>query len=86
MCSLTGNAVFRMARWQRAVSEAIDPASARRLRSKNGRMLLLNLHPWMIGQPWRIGFLEALLEDITKRKGIWFTTAGEIAAWADARL
>jgi len=73
-----------MARWQRAVSEAIDQLLLDG--SESGRMMLLNLHPWMIGQPWRISFLEALLEDIAKRKGIWFTTAGEIAAWADARL
>ncbi len=73
-----------MARWQKAVIEAIDQLLADG--RENGRMLLLNLHPWLIGQPWRIGFLEALLADIAKRRGIWITTAGEIARWADARL
>jgi allantoinase len=73
-----------LARWQRAVSESIDQLLIDG--SESGRMLLLNLHPWMIGQPWRIGFLEALLEDIAHRKGIWLATAGEIAAWADAHL
>ena len=73
-----------MARWQRAVSEAVDQLLADG--EESGRMLLLNLHPWMIGQPWRIGFLHDLLTDIRKRTGIWYATAGEIAAWSGDRL
>jgi allantoinase len=73
-----------MERWQRAVTEALDQPLADEQRS--GRMMLLNLHPWLIGQPWRITFLEALLGDIAKRKDIWLATAGEIAAWADKQL
>ena len=49
-------------------------------------MLVLNLHPWMIGQPWRIGYLKALQAEIATRKGVWNATVGEIAAWADGQL
>ena len=44
-----------MARWQRAVTDAVDHLLADG--QESGRMLLLNLHPWLIGQPWRITFL-----------------------------
>ena len=28
---------------------------------RNGRVLVLNLHPWLIGQPFRIRYLEEAL-------------------------
>jgi allantoinase len=66
-----------MERWRQAVSEALDQISADS--SKGARQLVLNLHPWLIGQPHRISFLEAILEDVGSRSDVWFTTTGEIA-------
>ena len=43
-----------------------------------GRILALNIHPWMLGQPHRIGKLEAALDYITSRAGVWSASAGEI--------
>jgi allantoinase len=74
-----------MDRWERAIIEAVDTLQQDG-RSKGGRMMLLNLHPWMIGQPWRISSLEAVISNVAERKGIWFATAGQIAAWAEAQL
>ena len=45
-----------------------------------GRMLALSIHPWMLGQPHRIGKLEQVLEHITGHSGVWSAGAGEIAA------
>jgi allantoinase len=73
-----------MPRWQRAVTDAVDQLLADG--EESGRMLLLNLHPWLIGQPWRVTFLQDLLADIRKRSGIWYATAGEVAAWASDKL
>jgi peptidoglycan/xylan/chitin deacetylase (PgdA/CDA1 family) len=73
-----------MARWQQAVIDSVDQLLADG--KDSGRMLLLNLHPWMIGQPWRISFLEEVLAEIAKRKGIWRASTGEIAAWAESKL
>lgn len=66
-----------MPRWQSSIADAMD----RLLEDgrTRPRMLVLNLHPWLIGQPWRISYLDAVLADLGKRKGIWFATAGEIA-------
>jgi peptidoglycan/xylan/chitin deacetylase (PgdA/CDA1 family) len=68
-----------MPRWARSVSDALDRllADAATL----PRMLVLNLHPWLIGQPWRITYLAEVLADLKKRKGLWLTTAGAIADW-----
>jgi allantoinase len=67
-----------MARWQQMIADALD----RLLEDGKSRprMLLLNLHPWLIGQPWRISYLDAVLADLRKREGVWLATAGEIAA------
>ena len=43
-----------------------------------GRILALSIHPWMLGQPHRIGKLEAVLEYITGRSGVWSASAGDI--------
>jgi len=44
-----------------------------------GRMLALSIHPWMLGQPHRIGKLEQVLEHITGHSDVWSASAGEIA-------
>ena len=69
-----------MARWQLSIKDALDRMiEDGRTRP---RMLILNLHPWLIGQPWRISYLDAVLADLKKREGVWCATAGEIAdAW-----
>ncbi len=43
-----------------------------------GRILSLNLHPWLMGQPHRIGRLEAALDYITSQPGAWPAAPGEI--------
>lgn len=48
---------------------------------QNGRVLVLNLHPWLIGQPFRIGFLDEALEYIMRRQGVWAATGSEIIDW-----
>jgi len=43
-----------------------------------GRILSLNIHPWMLGQPHRIGKLEKILQYITSKKEVWCANASEI--------
>lgn len=53
---------------------------------QGGRMLALSVHPWMLGQPHRIGRLEQVLEYITDHDGVWSASAGEIcSAWQAAQ-
>ena len=49
-----------------------------RERAQTGRMLVLHLHPWLTGQPFRIGFLDAALRRIVVRQGLWAATVGGV--------
>lgn len=49
---------------------------------QGGRILALNIHPWMLGQPHRIGKLEQALEYIISQPGVWSAGANDILqAW-----
>ncbi len=47
----------------------------------SGRLLVLNLHPWLIGQPFRIGYLDDALGHMVRRQGVWAASGGEIIDW-----
>jgi peptidoglycan/xylan/chitin deacetylase (PgdA/CDA1 family) len=49
--------------------------------AQSGRLLVLNLHPWYIGQPFRIGFLDAALGAMVRRQGVWATNGASIIDW-----
>jgi allantoinase len=48
---------------------------------KNATVMAMPLHPYLIGQPHRIGVLDELLAYVTGHGGVWLPTAREIAAW-----
>jgi len=43
-----------------------------------GRLLMLTLRPWLIGQPFRIAALDRALAALTSIEGVWTSTAGGI--------
>ena len=47
----------------------------------NGRALVLSLHPWLIGQPFRIGILDDALAHMTRRQGVWAASGTEVVEW-----
>jgi allantoinase len=47
----------------------------------NGRLLVLHLHPWLIGQPFRVGCLDEALGHIMNHQGVWAATGAEIIDW-----
>lgn len=68
--------------WQEQVCDACDFLLQESQDSDSGRVLALNIHPWLLGQPHRIGALEAALDYIMGKRGVWTAHAGEIlAAW-----
>jgi len=46
--------------------------------TQGGRILALSLHPWVIGQPYRIGALEQALKHVMGHEGVWAATGSEI--------
>ncbi len=50
--------------------------------SQGGRILSLNIHPWVLGQPHRIKHLEYILDVLGSHEAVWSTSATEILnAW-----
>lgn len=43
-----------------------------------GRLLALNIHPWLLAQPYRIVYFEKLLAYLTSKPDIWLTSGSEI--------
>ncbi len=65
------------ASWAEQVCDACDLLLAE-AESSGGRILALNLHPWVIGQPHRIKYLEQALEYIMAQPQVWSAPAGDI--------
>jgi peptidoglycan/xylan/chitin deacetylase (PgdA/CDA1 family) len=70
-------------RWEQAVKDAFDTLFEDGRES--GRLLTLSLHPWLIGQPFRVKSLDRALDYILNRKAVWAARAGEIARWYAAQ-
>jgi len=51
----------------------------------SGRLMVLHLHPWIMGQPWRIRHLDEVLGHICAHRGVWKATGGEIVDWFTAQ-
>jgi allantoinase len=68
-----------IARWVQAVRDTVDRLT---IDGRAGaRVLVLNLHPWLIGHGFRISYLEELLAGIVRRKDVRIATAGDVASW-----
>jgi peptidoglycan/xylan/chitin deacetylase (PgdA/CDA1 family) len=69
-----------MQRWVASVLDAVDRLAIDGRRD-GGRSLVLNLHPWLMGQPYRTTHLVELLQALARRDDIWHATTDDIAAW-----
>ena len=47
----------------------------------SGRLLALNLHPWIMGQPFRISYLDEVLGHVMSNTEVWAATGGQIIDW-----
>lgn len=66
-------------RWCQMIVDAFDRLYQDGARS--GRLLVLNLHPWIVGQPYRIKALDDALRHIMSHGEVWAATGGEIVDW-----
>ena len=46
-----------------------------------GRLMAVNWHPWLVGQPHRIGSIDRALSRIMGQGGVWPATGSEIIDW-----
>lgn len=73
------NAQWPAHEFQRMLCEQFDQLYAEG--QENGRVMSINLHPYLCGHPWRIKALDAAMEYITSHDHVWFATGGEVADW-----
>ena len=71
--------------WLEQICDACD-FLIEEAKQKGGRLLALNIHPWLMGQPHRIDFLEQLFEHLSKNQDIWHAGANEIYEHWHSRL
>ncbi len=64
--------------WAQQIVDACDFLIDEAQTTGAGRLLALNLHPWMIGQPHRIGALERVLEHVMGTGKAWSAGPQEI--------
>lgn len=56
------------------------------MQSKDQPLVMgIALHPYIVGQPYRLRHLRRALKHIAKNKKIWFTTPGKICAFISQR-
>jgi hypothetical protein len=69
--------------WAESMGDAFAWLAREAAASGGGRMLPIHLTPYIIGLPYRIGALEALLAELTQRPEAWFARGDAIVAtWA----
>jgi peptidoglycan/xylan/chitin deacetylase (PgdA/CDA1 family) len=49
--------------------------------AEGGRVMCLPIHPYLVGTPHRVRYLDQVLEYVTGHDEVWLTTAGDIAEW-----
>ncbi len=47
----------------------------------SGQVMCLAIHPYLMGAPHRVRYLDEIFEYVLSHDGVWATTAGEIARW-----
>lgn len=66
--------------WVDQVTDAVDYLVREAKENSAGRMLGISLHPWLTGQPHRIGCVQRVVQHLqAHRDDIWLATPGSIA-------
>ena len=78
------NATVAQALLDNLIERGLDPTVCRLFiidGATTGRLMVLHLHPWIMGQPWRIRHLDEVLGHINAYQGVWKATGAEIIYW-----
>jgi allantoinase len=65
--------------FRRAATDAFDTLYAEG--ETQPRVLCLALHPYIIGRPHRVRYLDEVLAYMRRHAGVWFATGAEMADW-----
>ena len=67
---------FRVDDYCQQLKDAFD--TMYRDAATSGRLLVLNLHPWLMGQPFRVEFLDEALGHMMREREVWPASGAEI--------
>lgn len=73
-----------VADYQRRLTESFD--ILKEDGASNGRVMTLNWHPWLVGQPFRVGAVDAALGYMMEQGGVWAATGSEIVEWYRSQM
>jgi hypothetical protein len=48
---------------------------------QSGRLMVVNLHPWVMGWPWRSKYLAEAMAHISKFPSVWKASPTEVVDW-----
>lgn len=68
-----------VADYQRRLTESFDVLYEDG--AANGRLMALNWHPWLVGQPFRVAAVDQALGHIMGQGAVWAATGSEIIEW-----
>lgn len=77
------NRKLPLPRWVQMVKEAFDVMYEDA--AQTGLLLAFRLHPWCMGQPYRIKYLDEIVAHIARHPGTWLATGSEIIEWYRAQ-
>ena len=77
------NRKLPLQRWVQMVKETFDVMH--RDAGETGLLLAFRLHPWCVGQPYRVKYLEEIVAYMARRQGTWMATGSEIIEWYRAQ-
>ena len=80
------NDILVLSRWQHTPEEYLRMVRDQfdtlyKEGAESGRVMCLPLHPFIIGLPFRIKYLDEALRYICSHEGVWRATGWEIADW-----
>jgi allantoinase len=49
--------------------------------ARSGRLMVINIHPWVMGWPWRSKYLDRVLAHINQYSDVWKASGTEVIDW-----
>ena len=49
--------------------------------ARSGRLMVVSIHPWVTGWPWRSKYLDRAMGHIAKHSNVWKASASEVVDW-----
>jgi hypothetical protein len=69
------------AQWDEAIREQVDVLAEEATRTGTGYVAIVNVHPHVMGQPFRVRHFAQLIADLKRRSDLWWATQSQVATY-----